>query len=77
MEALIKSGSLNRLGNQSRLFSSIELSLSLANSANHSKQSGQTSLFDSYTEDESQIPKLTKCKPWSDLAMLRKEYEAL
>jgi DNA polymerase III subunit alpha len=77
MEALIKSGSLNRLGNQSRLFSSIELSLSLANSANHSKQSGQTSLFDSYTEDESQIPKLTKCKPWSDRARLRKEYEAL
>jgi DNA polymerase-3 subunit alpha len=78
MEALIKSGSLNGLGNQSSVFSSIELALSFANSADYSKKSGQTSLFDSYSEEKSEnIPNLSKCIPWSDRLRLRKEYESL
>jgi len=78
LEALVKSGAMDTLGDRAMLFDAVEMARGHGNNAKLSKDSGQSTLFDVSIEDAvTQAPSLRNVIPWSDRDRLSKEYEAL
>lgn len=83
LESLIQVGAFDSLpGHRAQMFDSIERGISFSQSLAESKNRGQSSLFDTFSEEKSQTPAvaepaLADADPWKKSDILAKEKEFL
>ena len=78
LEALVKCGAMDAFGeNRSTLLNSIQIALSYSNKLNHEQSAGQTNLFYSESDEDQNLPELSRAKELQVDEKLGFEYATL